>query len=196
LLSTTVDPRREGLLPALTPLFPGATIAITYSLSADIDQILSQYQKPLETRFSKILDKKGRMAPEFLGEIFSDALAFHASDIHFEPQEGEVLIRFRVDGVLQDAGRLPREHYENILNRIKVQSRLRIDEHFSAQDGSLRYEDKGTAVDFRTSIVPTVEGEKIVLRILAAYVRGFSLEDLGLSPDHQEILSSAPKPIL
>ena len=150
------------------------------------------YQKPLETRFSKIIESKGRVAPELLEEIFEDALVYNASDIHFEPRPTDVLVRFRVDSVLHEAGRIPKEYYENILNRIKVQSGLRIDEHFAAQDGSLRYEEKdGTVVDMRTSIVPTIEGEKVVLRVLAAYVQGFSLGDLGLTPAHQELLEQA-----
>lgn len=187
----TDDPTAEGLTAALAPVFPGQKIAFAYSLTEDIEAAFSHYRKPLETRFSKIIEGERRVAPEIIEQIFSDALSFHASDIHFEPQAREVVVRFRVDGVLQDAGRFPKEHYENILNRIKVQSRLRIDEHFSAQDGSLHYEKDGMGVDLRTSIVPTVEGEKVVLRVLAAYVQGFSLSDLGLSGKHQTTVATA-----
>src|SRR3989338_5499219 len=152
---TTDDPRNAELLPALKKIFAVKKINIAYSLTEDITASFVHYQKPLETRFSKIIGNNGRVAPELLEEIFADALVFHASDIHFEPQQQDVLVRFRVDGVLHEAGRIPKEYYENILNRIKVQSRLRIDEHFSAQDGSLRYECKETIVDLRTSVVPT-----------------------------------------
>lgn len=169
----------------------GKKISLAYALIEGIEASFVHYQKPLETRFSKIINNKGRVAPELLGEIFDDALAYHASDIHFEPQIKEVLVRFRVDGVLHEAGRIPKEYYENILNRIKVQSGLRIDEHFAAQDGSLRYEKNATFVDLRTSIVPTVEGEKVVLRVLSAYVQGFSLADIGLSEVHQRLLEQA-----
>ncbi len=188
---TTDDPKNAELPPALKKLFPGTKISIAYSLTEDITASFVHYQKPLETRFSKIIKDNGRVAPELLEEIFADALVFHASDIHFEPQQQEVLVRFRVDGVLHEAGRLPKEYYENILNRIKVQSRLRIDEHFSAQDGSLRYEQGETVVDLRASVVPTIEGEKVVLRVLAAYVQGLSLGHLGLSSAHQDILETA-----
>lgn len=72
---------------------------------------------------------------------------------------------------------------------------MRIDEHFAAQDGSMRFEKGETVFDLRTSIVPTVEGEKIVLRILAAYVQGFGLSNLGMSEAHQRILAEvAQKP--
>ena len=188
----TDTPDDKNLLPELTKLFAGKSLSVAYSLTEDINASFVHYQKPLETRFSKIIESKGRVAPELLEEIFEDALVYNASDIHFEPRPTDVLVRFRVDSVLHEAGRIPKEYYENILNRIKVQSGLRIDEHFAAQDGSLRYEEKdGTVVDMRTSIVPTIEGEKVVLRVLAAYVQGFSLGDLGLTPAHQELLEQA-----
>ena len=187
----TDNPHNHELLPELTELFPHKKIRITYSLPDDIDALFVHYQKPLETRFSKILEKKERIAPELLEEIFDDSLTYKASDIHFEPQIKEVIIRFRVDGVLHQAGRIPKEYYENILNRIKVKSGLRIDEHFSTQDGSLRYENNTATVDMRISIVPTVEGEKVVCRVLSAYVQGLSLPEIGLGSAHQEILRAA-----
>ncbi|NTU69945.1 type II/IV secretion system protein, partial [bacterium] len=103
--------------------------------------------------------------------------------------------RFRIDGVLQEAGRFPKEYYENILNRVKVEARLRIDEHYSAQDGAIRYTLKGKddSVDVRISIVPTLDGEKIVLRLLAGYTRSLTLADLGLSPENQNLVEDAGK---
>ncbi len=187
----TDTPNQNAMLPELEKLFGKKKLAVMYSLPADITAIFSYYRKPLETRFSKIIEKKARVAPELLEEIFDDALAHHASDIHFEPRPKDVLVRFRVDGVLQEAGRIPKEHYENILNRIKVQSDLRIDEHFATQDGSLRYEKENATIHVRISIIPTIEGEKVVLRMLSAYVQGYALNDLGLSTLHQELLRSA-----
>lgn len=188
---TTDCPQDSKFLSEMEKLFPGKSIDVTYSLSDDIDAYLVHYQKPLQSRFAKIIEGNGRIAPELLKEVFDDALTSHASDIHFEPRPTEVLVRFRIDGVLQDVGFVPKEYYENILNRIKVQSGLRIDEHFVSQDGSLQYEKDGVTIDFRTSIVPTISGEKVVLRILSAYVQGFSLNSLGLSSAHQKLLEEA-----
>jgi type IV pilus assembly protein PilB len=187
----TDNPDNKELAPFLKKGFPKNKITIGYILSESLDELFINYQKSLSTRFSKILEKNDRVAPELLEEIFEDSIAFKASDIHFEPQIKNVVIRFRIDGVLQEAGVIPKEYYENILNRIKVKSGLRIDEHFSAQDGSLRYETKGMAVDMRVSIVPTVEGEKVVLRVLAAYVEGLNFSDIGLSKAHQSLLETA-----
>lgn len=184
----TDHPENAELKPALAAIFKDATIEVVYSLSEDIDASFTHYQKALDTRFSKIIEKNGRVAPEILEEIFDDALSYRASDIHFEPQGDKVVVRFRVDGLLKEAGNIPAAFYENVLNRVKVQSRLRIDEHYKTQDGSLRYEKGPVSVDMRTSIVPTVEGEKIVLRVLASYIESLSLSDLGLSVRDQQLL--------
>lgn len=178
----------------LQKLFPGKKIVIAYSRPEDIDEAFIAYRKPLETRFSEIVKQQKHIAPSIIDEIIDDALAFRASDIHFEPQEKEVVVRFRVDGILREAGRLPREHYENILNRIKVASHMRIDEHFASQDGAIRYA-KGTAnaVDMRVSVLPTLDGEKVAVRLLAEYVRSFTLGDLGFSESHQRQLEAASK---
>jgi len=187
----TDNPENTELLSELKKIFKGVKVSIAYSITDDINTTFVHYKKPLETRFSKIIESKGRIAPELLEEIFDDAIVYRASDIHFEPRIDDVIVRFRVDGVLQEAGRIPKEYYENILNRIKVQSGLRIDEHLAAQDGSLQYKKENVVTDLRTSIVPTVEGEKVVLRVLSAYVQGFSLHDIGLSSLHQQFLAEA-----
>jgi type IV pilus assembly protein PilB len=189
---TTDNPKQETLIQELTPLFQGRQIRVAYSLSEDINNFFIYYEKPLDTRFSKIIAESQRVAPEILEEIFDDAITYKASDIHFEPQARVIVIRFRVDGVLHEAGRLPKEYYENVLNRIKVKSGLRIDEHYAAQDGSLHYDGRsGLSVDMRTSIVPIVEGEKVVLRVLGSYVQGLTFNDLGLTQRNQELLREA-----
>lgn len=189
---TTDNPLNADIVTELQPLFPDKKIRVTYSLPEDINNFFIFYEKPLDTRFSKIIEESEQVAPEILEEIFDDAITYKASDVHFEPQAKVIVIRFRVDGVLHEAGRLPKEYYENVLNRIKVKSALRIDEHYSAQDGSLHYDGKsGISVDMRTSIIPIVEGEKVVLRILGSYVQGLTFNDLGLTPKNQELLREA-----
>lgn len=191
----TDNPGQKELAAEIEKIFKGKEIKLTYSLPEDIDDIFIHYRKPLETRFAKIIKEQKRVAPEIIEEIFKDAHALRASDIHFEPQDDDVVIRFRVDGVLHEVCRLSKENYEGILNRVKVQARMRIDEHFSAQDGAIRWTQDDAAADIRVSVAPTLDGEKIEMRILSEYVRGFSLGDLGLSPEDQElILATAQKP--
>ncbi len=191
----TDTPKAAGFEKELGALFPNKKIVFTFSLLEDINANFRHYEKALETRFSKIIEGKIKVAPELLETIFMDALSLNVSDIHFEPTVADVLVRFRIDGVLRDAGRLPKEHYENILNRIKVQSGIRLDEHFATQDGAMQWKNDQSFTDLRTSIIPTVEGEKVVLRVLSSYVQGLTLSELGLSETHQKILEeTADKP--
>lgn len=154
------------------------------------------YHKPLATRFQAIINEQKKVAPEIITEIFNDAIELRASDIHFEPQEKIVLIRFRVDGVMHEAGRLPKDYYEGVINRIKIESNMQIDEHYAAQDGAIRWLTKaGNPMDMRVSIVPIVDGEKIVVRLLSEYVRTLTLQDLGFSEEYRAILETvAHKP--
>lgn len=191
------DMPEETTTPAaLEKILKGKKIIIAFGLSEDIDTAFVHYRKALETRFSKIIKAQHRVAPEILEEILDDAVAYRASDIHFEPQEAEVVIRFRIDGILQEAGRIAKEYYEGVLNRVKVQAHLRTDEHFATQDGAIRrVTERGHSVDLRVSILPTIDGEKIVMRLLAAYVRGFSMNDVGLGyTDQKKLLDASHKP--
>lgn len=192
----TDEPQSVGLKEELLKIFPNKKIVVGFSLSEDIDALLLFYKKTLDTRFSKIIADKKRVAPEIIDEIVADALGYKASDIHFDPLEKEVLIRFRIDGVLHEAGKIAKEYYETILNRVKVQAKLRIDEHFNPQDGAIRFVTNNDAklIDLRVSIVPTLNGEKIAIRILSSYVKDLGLADVGMSKEMQEqILKSSRK---
>lgn len=190
----TSDPTQKGLESRLKKLFPKKKIIITYSLGRDIDDVIrSNYRKQLATRFTQIIKKDGKVAPELLREVFRDAIDNKASDIHFEPMGEQVLVRFRIDGVMHEVGEFEMEYYQGVVNRIKVLARLRIDEHFAAQDGSIRYEQDDIEIDTRVSIVPVLEGEKIVIRLLARYVRGFTLEKIGLESGNREVIREFSK---
>lgn len=194
IIISTDAPHQPGLLAELDRLLNAETkkkISLAYSLEEDIKTAFISYRTSLEARFVNIIKEQKRVAPEIISEIFEDAVLYRVSDIHFEPQDSEIVVRFRIDGVLHEVGRIPKEHHENILNRIKVQAHMRIDDHFSAQDGSLRYTGNGMVVDARISIVPTLDGETIVIRLLSEYVRNLSLRDLGLSDQNQKILTDA-----
>jgi len=194
---STDNPAQADLINILQPIFKGKKITIAFSMPEDIEAVFANYHQGLEASFAKILESKGRAAPEIIDQILEDALLLKASDIHCEPEEKVVVIRFRIDGVLHDAGEMPKEYYENIVNRLKVQAKLRIDEHFNTQDGAIRYISPSHTdpVDLRISIVPTLDGEKVAIRILSSYVRDLVLTDIGLSEKLQEqILKSAKKP--
>ncbi|MEI8060840.1 MAG: ATPase, T2SS/T4P/T4SS family [Candidatus Berkelbacteria bacterium] len=189
----TDDPKQTGIVTEMEKFFAGKKVEIYYANTQDINDQFINFRRTLKTRFSEIIEKSEKFAPEVLSEIFNDAINFHASDVHFEPQETETIIRFRVDGALQEAGKIPKEYYENILNRIKVESHLRIDEHTAAQDGSMRYTNPEGYVDMRVSVVPILDGEKVSIRLLSQYVRSFTMSDLGLAHDDEERLEKFSK---
>lgn len=197
LIVATHNPERgEEIKAKIVEAVPEVTkVEMVYTSKDAIDSALSFYNKPLETRFQSIIEERKKIAPEIIEEIFADAIQLGASDIHFEPQEKIVIVRFRVDGVMHEAGRLPKQYYEGVVNRIKIAGNMRIDEHFAAQDGAIRWKQGDRAMDVRVSIVPIVDGEKIVMRLLSEYVRTLTLRDLGFSSTHLEnLVKSAHKP--
>src|SRR5262249_42557959 len=108
-----------------------------------------------------------------------------ASDVHFEPQEDSLLVRFRVDGVLQEVQRIPKRMMPGVLTRLKVLAKLDIAERRKPQDGriSLNAAAAGRMMDVRVATLPTVEGESIVMRLLDKSKRAPTLEELGMSDE-------------
>lgn len=180
----TDTPDSKELKKVIEEIFSKKKILYAYAFPESIDSALSHYEKELNTRFSEIIKKEKGVAPELLEEIIKDALTYRASDIHFEPQGDKAYIRFRVDGMLHLAGVITKEYFSSVLNRIKIQANLRTDEHFMPQDGAIRFVSREISVDLRVSIVPTLDGEKVVIRILAEYVRGLNFNDLGFTEKH------------
>lgn len=167
-------------------------IVLNYAPPNVIEGLQIHYRKPLETKFQAIINTSKKVAPEILQTIFDDAINLGASDIHFEPREKDVIIRFRVDGVLHVAGQMPKLYYEGVLNRVKIAGNMKIDKHFEAQDGAIRYRPaSGEKYDMRVSILPLVDGEKVVMRIIADSVQKLTLHTLGFSDRHRKQLERA-----
>ena len=151
--------------------------------------------------FNKIINKELAVGANLsiinlVDHLIKHACNIRASDIHIDPLEKTVRIRFRIDGVLEDAHPLPKNIHEELISRIKVLSRLRTDEHYAAQDGRFRsiVSPKGT-VDVRVSIVPTYHGENAVMRLLSDKAENFTLGTLGFtSEDQQKIVHAIKKP--
>lgn len=140
-----------------------------------------------------LLKREGTPSIILLVETSIDhAATLRASDIHFEPTEHSVRVRFRIDGVLIDICTLPTSLHQEVITRIRVLAHLRTDEHNAAQDGRFKIKLlKNQSVDIRVSIMPTYYGENAILRLLTNYDSVLTLEDLGLSNIHQNILTKA-----
>jgi type IV pilus assembly protein PilB len=129
---------------------------------------------------------------KFIQKILHDAISEGASDIHFEPYEKHYRVRFRVDGILREIAQPPLVIKEKIASRIKVISRLNIAEKRVPQDGRMKLVlSKSRSIDFRVSTLPTLHGEKIVLRILDSSSAMLGIDALGYEPDQREQLLSA-----
>ncbi|MDO8467266.1 MAG: GspE/PulE family protein [bacterium] len=115
--------------------------------------------------------------------LVSYAIATRASDIHIEILEDAVLVRYRIDGILHEISKIPKEVHSSILARLKLLAGLRLDEHSKPQDGRFRYQAGGDLIDIRVSVIPTFYGEKVEMRLLSSTTRALSFEELGMLPD-------------
>lgn len=125
---------------------------------------------------------------ELVDAIVRKAWQAEASDVHIDPQQDSVVIRFRIDGMLHDICQLKKDIQPLLITRIKVLSGLRTDEHFVAHDGRFRMSLAETQVDLRVSIITTYNGENVVLRLLVSDARAMTLEKLGYSEHDLKIL--------
>ena len=123
--------------------------------------------------------------------IIREGIKQRASDIHIEPMVDGIRVRYRIDGVLVNAMRVPKENQNAILVRIKIMSRLDITATRVPQDGRFKMRVANQEIDFRVSLLPTVYGQKIVMRVLDRKNLGVGLEGLGFSPQALEILKEA-----
>ncbi len=121
-----------------------------------------------------------------LNLIIDEAVKARASDVHVEPEEKRLRVRYRIDGTLQDMMSLPLDIHSALISRVKILSNLNIADHFRAQDGQFSTEAKGRKIDVRVATSPTVHGEMAVLRLLDKARATLGLPELGLLPDSLE----------
>ena len=140
------------------------------------------------------VDAKGEDTPvvKFVNKALVDAIRKGASDIHFEPYETDYRVRFRIDGILKTAKKVPVKLHARIAARLKVMSQLDIAEKRVPQDGRIKLNlSKSKQIDFRVSTLPTLFGEKIVLRILDASAAKLGIDKLGYEPEQQKLFLDA-----
>ena len=170
---------------------------------------LMAYQKTLKAEFGDIIQKEAtilktdetnleKLAQDIPVVRIVDTLLKHAiiqdaSDVHIEPEESQVLVRYRIDGILRDAMVLPKNTVAGITARIKVLASLKLDEKRLPQDGRFKIDMEGEKVSFRVSTLPTYYGEKTVMRLLRENASGFTLEGLGFHGLGSEDLHKALK---
>lgn len=180
----------------------GYRIMAHYGMPSEVEQkIAERYAQSLSGEVSKALEETDdvtqrkredfsdlssgilRQAPitKIVETILSFAIKARASDVHIEPDEEKTRIRYRIDGILQEKLILPKSVHDAVVSRIKILSRLKIDEKRIPQDGRFTFESEGNEVDLRISTLPTIHGEKVVMRLLKKNMKVPSLEELGLN---------------
>ncbi|MFQ5951839.1 MAG: GspE/PulE family protein [Candidatus Omnitrophota bacterium] len=194
-------------------LITGYKILPMVATEKEADQAINQYYKVEETskqalidlRLQKLKEKKKEKAVEMeeelgrvedlpvvrlVSDVINSAINAKASDIHFEPQDPEMVVRYRVDGILHDIMTVPKHIEAAVISRIKILSNLDITERRLPQDGHISLKKDNREYDFRVSTLLTVAGEKAVLRIFDKETMLISLEKLGLTKYDQDVFKS------
>lgn len=187
----TTDPEDLQTFEFLEKKF-GLKLDINLTTPDSIREVLKQYHKSLKAEFAELtkedkpevgndLQKMAEDLPiiRIVDTLLEYAIFERASDIHIEPTETEVIVRYRIDGVLRDVMTLPKAVQAGLTARIKILSNLKLDEHRLPQDGRFKIKTKEYEFSFRVSIIPVFDGEKIVMRLLQESGQILTLEQLG-----------------
>ncbi len=164
------------------------------NLEGEIKNLVNEERPSLTTKKDELDDGLKKMAEEIpvirvVDTLLEYAVFEKASDIHIEPQENAVTVRYRIDGILHDVMTLPKVIQAAIVARIKVLANLKIDEHRLPQDGRFKIEKDGYKFSLRVSTIPIFDGEKVVMRLLDESTKALSLEQLGFEKNSLEIVN-------
>ncbi len=191
----------------------GLTIKTFVAAKRSIEFGLSKYHSSIEAEFSNLIKEGGggaaknetelnealkKMAEQIpiirvVDTLLEYAIFEKASDIHIEPEEENVLVRYRIDGVLHEVMTLPKIVQSALAARIKVLSNLKIDEHRLPQDGRFKLQNKEYNISFRVSTIPVFDGEKVVMRLLDETAKALTLEQLGFQHSNLDRINSNVK---
>lgn len=173
----------------------GNDLKIFIATRTNILQALDQYRGNISSEITQVISAEGEdSADEAVSEedvaedspvaqtinlIIEGAIKSGASDIHIEPREGYVSVRYRIDGILREVNKLPKKVHNALVSRIKILSNLKIDERRVPQDGRFKIAINGLVYALRVSTLPITDGEKVVMRILNESTKAATLEELG-----------------
>ncbi|MDD3862006.1 MAG: GspE/PulE family protein, partial [Candidatus Gracilibacteria bacterium] len=186
------NPENWELISALEKK-TGLVMEKYYATKKDIKLSLKAYNKDVNEKFNKLLQsvmedptkiESLKDSAKIVDTIILFAFQNNASDIHIEPRQDTIIIRYRIDGLLQQIAELPISILELLTTRIKVLANLRTDEHRAAQDGRFKIILENNEITLRVSILPTYDGEKTVLRLLTSTNQELDLESLGYAGEN------------
>ncbi len=184
----------------------GLTVKPYLTTFSDLKEALHQYHTELEDELRVIQDSGGDVGAHDLkksaeelpvvnvvNSILEHAVYEGASDIHIEPNEKEIPVRYRIDGILKNIMTLPKNLQSGVMARIKILANLKLDEHMIPQDGRFKIQVQDERLAFRVSILPVYDGEKVVMRLLHEGTKPLSLDQLGFLDEQRAIVEAAIK---
>jgi len=200
-----VNPTESSLVQQFIEQKAQKKVSVFYATQRDFEKALKIYKQNLQQSYDEMIkeqvknigkDEISEAPIERIVDILIEyAYDNGASDIHIEPEKDGSIVRFRIDGILQEVLHFTPEIDQQVISRIKFLSKLRTDEHLSAQDGKIQTKIENEDLDIRVSIVPIVHGEKCVMRLLSARYRQFGLADLGMrDTDLKKVMDASSKP--
>ena len=188
--------RKTGLIPAVSLATPSGIKHALRLYHADLEEELKQVGVSSKKNYKpEELKKVAAELPiiNIVKSILEHAIFQDASDIHIEPTEKDVSVRYRVDGILHSVMHLPKQVQNGIMARIKILSNLKIDEHMVPQDGRFKIVVNEEELAFRVSVIPVYDGEKIVMRVLHEGQKPLTLDQLGFLPGARKLVDAAIK---
>jgi type IV pilus assembly protein PilB len=196
-LSFYVDNQQpvDELTSELEILFGQSVQLIPVSADAISEGISKYYRTTAGGQTSKKIDLRNASSDDFLEDLILEAKQFGSSDIHIEAYKERCRVRIRIDGDLVERYVISQEDYPALINKIKIKSNLDIAEKRLPQDGRIFFEQKGSKFDIRVSILPTLHGEKVVMRLLNNDATEIDIKSLGFSQDElKSYLEGIKKP--
>lgn len=181
----------------------GLTVKIYLTSPSSLKEVLRKYHASLESELQiikseeagdeKQLKKIAEDLPiiNIVNSILEHAVFEGASDIHIEPMEKEVAVRYRIDGILRQVMTLPKTVQAGTIARIKILANLKLDEHQQPQDGRIKIEIQDEKLSLRVSVLPVYDGEKIVMRLLPESTKPLTLDQLGFLPNDKKRIEDA-----
>ncbi|MDD3803188.1 MAG: ATPase, T2SS/T4P/T4SS family [bacterium] len=164
---------------------------ITFDITDDFIETSAENDREFEGE----VDINSKPIVRLVNAIILDAIKMRASDIHFEPQETSLLVRYRIDGFLHEHIRIPKKTERMVISRVKIMAKMDITQNRKSQDGNIRLYAAKKDISLRVSTLPTMNGEKVVMRILDKSSITVALENLGISGENiGKIRSNSRKP--
>lgn len=187
--------RKTGLEPKIYITPPSDLKEALRRYHAELEEDLRVIQDSTNNEGGRDLKKAAEEVPtiNIVNSILEHAVYEGASDIHIEPTEKEVTVRYRVDGILKQIMTLPKNVQNGTIARVKILSNLKIDEHMIPQDGRFKIQIQDEKLAFRVSIIPVYDGEKIVMRLLHEGAKPLTLDQLGFLEKPRQLIENAIK---